>query len=291
LSARSLSYAVVTPARNEVSNLPRLAACLVEQTVQPSAWMVVDDASTDGTGELAARLAEAHRWVKVVTLSGEHTAIRGQPIVRAFTAGLEQVEPTTEVVVKLDADLSFEPDHFERLLAEFEADPRLGIAGGTCWEEERGTWRPQYTTRDHVRGAERAYRRECLEAVLPLEQRMGWDGVDELKAAVNGWRTASLRQLPIRHHRALGAREDRLGKWMRQGEMAHYMGYRPSYLVLRALYRSLRDPVALAMVWGFAGASVQRRARLQDPEVRALLRREQGLRHLGLRFREALGRD
>ncbi len=120
---------------------------------------------------------------------------------------------------------------------------------------------------------------------------MGWDGVDELKAAVNGWRTASLRHLVVRHHRALGAREDRLGMWVRQGEMAHYMGYRPSYLVLRALYRGLRDPVALAMVWGFAEAAVQRQARLQDPEVRALLRREQGLRQLGLRFREALGRD
>ena len=155
----------------------------------------------------------------------------------------------------------------------------------------QGVWKPQYTTRNHVRGAEKAYRRACLEVVLPLEQRMGWDGIDELKAAVNGWRTKSFRHLAVRHHRPLGAREDRLAKWLAQGEMAHYMGYRPSYLLFRALYRGLRDPLALSMVWGYARAAILRRPRLADPEVRALLRREQGLRKLQLRVREALGLD
>ena len=56
MSARVLTYAIVTPARNEARNLPRLAACLVEQTVQPSAWVIVDNGSTDGTSELGQRL-------------------------------------------------------------------------------------------------------------------------------------------------------------------------------------------------------------------------------------------
>lgn len=286
-----LTYAVVTPARNELTNLPRLAACLAEQTVQPSAWVIVDDGSTDGTAELAARLADQHSWASVVRIEGDSKPARGAPVVRAFTAGLERLDPSIDIVVKLDADVSFAQDHWERLLAEFAADGSLGIAGGTCWEEQRGVWRPQYTTRDHVRGAERAYRRACLDVVLPLEERMGWDGVDELKAAVKGWRTRSFRHLTVKHHRALGAREDRLAKWIAQGDMAHYMGYRPSYLVFRSLYRGLRDPVALSMVWGYAQAAILRRPRLADPEVRALLRREQSFRRLRLRVREALGGD
>ena len=291
MSARSLSYAVVTPARNEATNLPRLAACLVEQTVQPSAWVIVDDGSTDGTAELAQRLADEHSWMEVVAIEGDPTPARGGPIVRAFTAGLEHVDPSTDVVAKLDADLSFAPDHWELLLAEFAADESLGIGGGTCWEEQGGVWKPQFTTRNHVRGAEKAYRRACLDVVLPLEQRMGWDGIDELKAAVKGWRTKSFRHLAVRHHRPLGAREDRLGKWLGQGEMAHFMGYRPSYLLFRALYRGMRDPVALSMIWGYVRAAILRRPRLADPEVRALLRHEQGLRKLQVRMREAFGRE
>jgi serine/threonine protein phosphatase PrpC len=53
-------YALVTPARNELENLERLAACVVAQELEPVAWIIVDDASDDGTGELAAALAAEH---------------------------------------------------------------------------------------------------------------------------------------------------------------------------------------------------------------------------------------
>ena len=286
------TYSVVTPVRNEAANLPRLAAALVAQTVPPTEWVIVDNGSTDATREIAAGLAADHPWIRVLDVPGAAAPTRGGPIVRAFTAGLDSLQVSSDVVVKLDADLSFDPDHFELLLAEFDRDAGLGIASGTCWEEEGpGDWRPQYTTRGHVRGAERAYRRACLPVVLPLEERMGWDGVDELKAAVNGWRTASFRHLEVLHHRSLGAREDRVAKWLAQGDMAHFMGYRPSYLLFRALFRSVREPSALVMPLGYAGAALRRRPRLDDARARAWLRREQGVRRLGLRIREALGRD
>jgi glycosyltransferase involved in cell wall biosynthesis len=252
--------------------------------------VIVDNGSTDETANIARNLAAAHDWVALVSEPGEPTPTRGAPIVRAFNAGLRALGTDVEILVKLDADISFGPDHFALLLAEFTSDPTLGIAGGVCWEEEHGRWRPQHTTRGHVRGAEKAYRRACLEAVLPLEERMGWDGIDELKAAIEGWRTASFKHLPVRHHRTLGGREGRASKWIIQGEMAHYMGYRPSYLALRAMFRGTREPSAVFMIWGYARAFLRGSPRLGDARVRAWLKREQGLRRLGLRAREALGR-
>ena len=108
---------------------------------------------------------------------------------RAFTAGLDALHPAADVVVKLDADISMEPDHFARLLAEFEQEPRLGIAGGIGYEEqEDGTWRQRHGTGAAVWGACRAYRVECLREILPLEEHMGWDTLDLMKAQVKGWR-------------------------------------------------------------------------------------------------------
>jgi glycosyltransferase involved in cell wall biosynthesis len=287
---RALRYALVTPARNETANLRRLAGCVMTQTAPPATWTIVDNGSTDETGVLASDLASAHAWISVVSVPGENVPVRGGAVVRAFTAGLRDLPPRVDIVVKLDADVSFEPDHFERLLAEFSRDPRLGIAGSLCLEEEGGAWRPRYTTRSHVRGAVRAYRRACLDDVLPLEERMGWDGIDEIKAAIKGWRTATIPDIAFRHHRALGGREPARAKWVRQGEMAHYMGYRPSYLAFRALYRALREPSALAMIYGYAAAAVRRKPRVADAEVRSWLRREQSVRRLPTRAREALGR-
>ena len=113
---------------------------------------------------------------------------------RAFLNGLERIGAPVDVIVKLDADVSFDNDHFERLLDAFVANPRLGIAGSTCLEESAGRWAEVTTAAHHVRGAVRAYRCECLDAVGPLEPALGWDSADELKAAALGWQTRDARR-------------------------------------------------------------------------------------------------
>jgi poly-beta-1,6-N-acetyl-D-glucosamine synthase len=283
-------YAVVTPARNEAANLVRLGSALAAQTQLPAAWVIVDNGSTDETRAVADRLARDHGWVQVLAVPAGRQA-RGGPIVRAFHAGLIDLAVSPDVVVKLDADVSMPPDHFERLLAAFAADPRLGIASGTCLEREDGEWREQHMTGTSVWGCARAYRKACLGQILPLDEHMGWDGLDALRAELRGWRCGRVRDLPFRHHRPEGARDGaRTSAYAAQGRAAHYMGYRPSYLVLRALHRARSEPSALAMIAGYAAASVRRAPRCGDAEVIAHLRAEQRLRVLPARLREAGGR-
>jgi glycosyltransferase involved in cell wall biosynthesis len=286
-----IRYAAVTPARNEAEHLLRLADCLARQRVRPVAWIVVDNGSTDNTRAVAEGIARLHDWVRVVSIEGAIGMVRGGPVIRAFKAGLEVLGELPEVVVKLDADISFGPDHFERLLAAFASDPTLGITSGSCWEFEDGAWRQRFTTRGAPRGAVRAYRRECLVAVSPLEERMGWDGIDEVKANLRGWRTSTIVELPFHHHRQVGERDgSRRAAWEAEGTLAHYMGYRFGYLVARAVFRAVREPAALAMLPAYVRATIDGQPRCADADARAHLRAQQRLRHLPLRAREALGR-
>jgi biofilm PGA synthesis N-glycosyltransferase PgaC len=286
-----MSYALVTPARDEAANLQRLAQSVLTQTVRAEHWVIVDNGSGDGTRDVASALARAHPWIRLIVADGTAVAEPGQPIVRAFHLGLAEMTAPVDVVVKLDADVSFEPDYFERLLAEFATDPALGIAGGDCLEEEDGAWVVRHVTEGHVRGAARAYRWTCLQQVLPLEEQVGWDGIDELKANVRGWSTRIVDGLFFYHHRSVGERDGaRTARWLRQGRASYLMGYRFSYLLLRTAHRSLRDPAALAMTWGYVGAALRREPRFSDELVRRHLRRRQSLRRLPLRALEALGR-
>ena len=293
MTAISLSYALVTPARNEAGNLRRLAACVAAQTVPPARWVVVENGSTDGTRATATALAREHDWIRVVSLREHGDAVRGGAIVRAFVAGTAALDEPTDIVVNLDADISFDADYFERLLGAFERDPRIGIASGTCCELEDGVWTERFQTRACVWGASRAYRRRCLEDVSPLEERHGWDGIDELRANVRGWKTQALLDLRFRHHRREGERDgSRRAAWAAEGRLAHYMGYRAGYLLIRPLYRAVRErrPSALTMIWAYAAAAARREPRWADKEARAYLRTTQRLRSLPIRAREALGR-
>ena len=132
-----LSYAVITPARDEAANLPRLAAALAGQTYSPRAWIVVDDGSTDATPDILAGLAAEHAWVRHLDRSsaeglGLANGRREGRDLDGFRAGLAALPPGTDVFVKVDADVDFEPDFFEELTSRFAADPLLGIASGSC---------------------------------------------------------------------------------------------------------------------------------------------------------------
>lgn len=277
-----MDYALITPARDDASGLLRLADSIESQTVAPRAWVIVDNGSTDATREIAERLAEDRPWVTATSIDGGATASPGAPIVRAFHSGLEKLGSLPDVVVKLDADVSFAPDYFERQLGAFARDSALGISSGTCLEQDlAGEWRPIPVARGHVRGAVRAYRRECLSQVLPLPERVGWDGIDEIKANVLGWRTEMLPDPSFFHHRALGSRDgSRTARWKAQGSAAHFMGYRWWYLVLRAVHHSRRDPAALAMIGSYLGAALRQEAQHADPDVRRALRERQSFRAL-----------
>jgi len=289
-----LRYAAITPARNELANLQRLAACLDEQRARPARWVIVDDGSSDGTLAFARELASRHEWIRAAELADDGAPIAagrkaGRDIV-AFHRGLEEAGEA-DCYVKLDADVSFAPDFFAELLAAFVSDPHLGIAGGLCYELEEEAWRPVYSTEGHVRGATRMWRAVCLERLLPLPVRLGWDGVDELKAQTLGWRTRTIRTLPFRHHRKVAARDgSRWRKWADDdGRTSWYLGYRPSYVVFRALHHARRERAAIAMVWGYMLAAIAREERYDDPDVRAFVRRYQRARNLPLRLREVRG--
>lgn len=280
----TLTYAIVSPARNEVENLRRLATALAAQTVPPSAWVIVDDGSTDETPALLEELSLQHDWVVVAgrenaraeNLAGgrrEGRALEG------FKTGVRALPAEYDVVIKVDADVDFDADYCELLVGRFAQDPKLGIASGTCYEQEGGEWVRRTKAESTVWGASRAYRSDCLPDVMALEPRMGWDGLDELSVQLRGMRTETFLDLPFRHNRPEGGREhSQLHHGAALGRASWYMGYRPSYLVMRAMYRARREPASLAMLWGYAAAAAGRESRCPNDRVVSALRDRQRLR-------------
>ncbi len=95
--------------------------------------------------------------------------------------------------------------------------------------------------------------------VMALEPCMGWDGLDEIRVQLRGMRTQTFVDLPFRHHRPEGGRElTSLHQGEALGRASWYMGYRPTYLALRALYRAAP---ASRRRWRCCGATPRAAAR------------------------------
>lgn len=121
---------VVLPTYNERENVEPMVAALLDQLPEGNV-LVVDDASPDGTGELADTIAARQPRVAVLHRAGK------EGLGVAYAAGFRWVleRPDTRAVVQMDADFSHDPADVPRLLAALMkgADLALGtryMAGG-----------------------------------------------------------------------------------------------------------------------------------------------------------------
>jgi glycosyltransferase involved in cell wall biosynthesis len=266
--------------RNEEEFLPRTVASMAAQTVLPAAWIVVDDGSTDRTGEILAEASARHSWIRVE--QGEGRPVRNAA--QAVTVGFNRVLPLArefqpDAVVKLDGDMEFEPDFFRLLIEELKRDPELGIVGARALEPHPdGTWGLVRISRHHVHGATHVFRRRCLEEQGGLTPGWGWDTVTIVRARLHGWTTRSLPNVTFRHLRVTGSASGmRRGFWTR-GRAAYRAGYHPLFAALRGVRNMVRKPYVVGGVHflkGFCSGYGERDSRALSPSEIAAFRREQ----------------
>jgi dolichol-phosphate mannosyltransferase len=168
---------VIVPTFNERDNLPVLVGALMQQ---PNVTLlVVDDASPDGTGDVADALARQHPGrIEVMHRTGR----RG--LGRSYIDGIRRaVERPVDVICQMDADLSHDPRQLPALIAgAIHADVVLGsryIPGGGIvnWPTRRrllsrfANLYIRLVTRIRARDCTSGYRcwRRATLAALPLD--------------------------------------------------------------------------------------------------------------------------
>src|SRR5207249_12210503 len=117
-----MKYALSTPALNADAYIDQTLRSVVNQTVIPERWIIVDDASTDSTAQLVENYVRSYPWIELVrrTQRAKRSFSRK---VDAFNAGLQRLGSREfEVIGNLDADLSFDPEYLEFLMNKFVED-------------------------------------------------------------------------------------------------------------------------------------------------------------------------
>jgi biofilm PGA synthesis N-glycosyltransferase PgaC len=280
-------YIVITPVRNEEQCLQFTIDSMLAQTLRPQHWVIVDDGSTDDTGKIARAAAQVQSWISVVQRPDRGFRQAGGGVVDAFYAGYASVENGSwQFVVKLDGDLSFARDYFERCLEKFKLDRKLGIGGGTICNAANGTLVVESKVDPvfHVRGATKIYRRECWEQLGGLIRAPGWDTVDEVKANMLGWTTCTFRDLNLVHHRPAGEAYGQWSNLIKNGRANYVAGYHPLFMLLKCVRRLFEKPYVIEGfgLWlGFVASYFKGIPQVADREVIKYFRRQQIKRLLG----------
>jgi len=295
MSNESLAYVLITPARNEADHIEKTLESVIAQTIRPVAWVIVSDASTDGTDEIVRRYAEAHAFITFVRReSSDRISFASKAHAIAFGINALTRQDYT-FIGNLDADISLEPTYYESIFARFRANPKLGIAAGEVLNVygENDLRRRITTERYSASGSVQMFRRECFEAVggyRPLP-RGGIDAIAEVMVRMHGWQVRTFPELHVLHHRPTGSRGGVSGLRIhyRLGRQEYVNGYHPLFVVAKSFRRVTLKPYvlgALVRIVGYFHGQFEREPIAVDDDVRDFLRREQLSRlKQGLRLR------
>ena len=272
-------YVIISPVRDEAQYIETTIVSVVNQTIQPAQWIIVDDGSSDETASIAERYSSNYPWITCVRRVNRGFRSPGSGVIATFDDGYRAIGDTNwDFLIKLDGDLTLPPDYFAKCLEQFHNDPTLGIAGGTLYHLENGRRVQEPNPQFHVRGATKIYRRGCWEAIGGLLQAPGWDTIDEVKASYLGWRTRSFPNILVLHNRPTGGA---MGSWsdaIKNGTADYVSGYHPLFLLAKCLKRCRQRPFvvgSIGLLWGFVRAYLRRTPRVPDAALVKYVRQQQ----------------
>lgn len=176
---QTIALSVLIPARDEADNIPTLLEkcartfAALESQGYRCELVLVDDGSSDGTGELAAKLADRYPFLRLV----RHR--RNLGLTAALRTGFRYVQG--DIIIFLPADLESDPEEdVPKLLAKL--DEGYDVVAG--WRQNRkegkvfasGIYnrvsRLLFDVPVHDMNWIKAFRREVVEALPPL--RSDW---------------------------------------------------------------------------------------------------------------------
>ena len=214
-----MKFLLIIPTHNEEKNILFTLKSLQQQTFQDFFCVIVNDGSTDKTKEIVEefishQLSTVNYQLQNLDFS-QHEP--GAKVVRTFNKGLESVDlKDFDVICKFDADIIFPSDYLMKLNAIYETNPKAGMVSGLVkikksifenklafdFKDEKHQWKfENLSSKNHVRGPIKSYRKECFLEMNGLRPVLGWDNIDVMLAKKYGWEILTIKDLWVKHLR------------------------------------------------------------------------------------------
>lgn len=211
-----MKFLIIIPAHNEERNIFFTLESLKNQSFKDFEIVVVNDGSTDKTAEIVENFQTQTPNLKLLNL--EKSAHEpGAKVVNTFNKALESVDiQNFDIICKFDADIVFPENYLEEVNKVYENNPKVGVVSGLVrikksvfekslafdFKDEKQQWIfENISSKNHIRGPIKSYRKECFLQMNGLRPVLGWDNIDVMLAKKNGWETFTIKDLWVKHLR------------------------------------------------------------------------------------------
>ncbi|UFK97412.1 glycosyltransferase family 2 protein [Kaistella faecalis] len=214
-----MRFLIVIPTHNEQKNILFCLESLKNQTFRDYEIVVVNDGSTDKTQDMVSAFISdpmiSDKFSIINLEKSEHEP--GAKVVRTFNKGLETADLSRfDILCKFDADIIFPENYLKKLNALYEENPKAGMVSGIVkikksvfeknlafdFKDEKNHWIfENISSKNHVRGPIKSYRKQCFEDMNGLRPVLGWDNIDVMLAKKHGWEVITIKDLWVKHLR------------------------------------------------------------------------------------------
>lgn len=272
-----MKYIIITPAKDEEKYIEYTLKSVCAQTQKPKQWIIVNDGSTDRTAEIVEKYTKEYSWIKLINNNAiNEDRAEGSKIVRVFYVGYNSlINHDYDFIVKLDADLTLLKNYFEVIANEFQKNEKIGMCGGYCSIRRNGVLIKEKSAKYHLRGAIKAYRKECFEDIGGITPILGWDGLDEMTAMYKGW-TVKILDISVELHRDTCILYNPYLLYYKRGVAFHRLGSSIVLLFIRSLVRIKNKPYFIGsflMIVGYFVSLCKRNKKYVDKELAKFINR------------------
>ncbi|UOE41889.1 glycosyltransferase family 2 protein [Chryseobacterium suipulveris] len=211
-----MKFLIIIPAHNEEKNIFFTLESLKNQIFKDFEIVVVNDGSTDKTGEIVENFKSQIPNLKLLNLE-KSVHEPGAKVVNTFNKGLKSVDVQSfDIICKFDADIIFPDNYLKKVNEVYETNPKAGMVSGLVkikksvfeknlafdFKDEKHQWIfENISSKNHIRGPIKSYRKECFLQMNGLRPVLGWDNIDVMLAKKHGWETVTIKDLWVKHLR------------------------------------------------------------------------------------------
>ena len=279
---KDTKYILVTAARNEQDYIGQTIESVINQTLTPVKWFIVNDCSTDNTESILKNYENRISFIQVINIAEiKHRNFSSK--VDAINLALEQIKNMEyDYIGILDADITFAADYYQSVTAVFAENSNLGIGGGYIYEKQKGVFKKRKkNVLWSVAGAVQLYRNSCFQQIgrffhSPLG---GEDWYMEINARMNGWEVKSFPQLKAFHHRITGASaKSGFHRCFQGGVQDYVMGSILTFELVKCARRLREKPFiigAFCRFFGYFISMLSKKPKIATDQMQAYLKNEQ----------------